>query len=627
MANRNKKVTFLLFLIIVLACSLRLYGITMEVPHPDSYTFVEGAMRYGLTNVEPASEFGSYALYVAPGFTVVILLIAIFSLFYMVGYLLGMFSGLESFEMFYHANMDLFYILSSVSMVAVGTGTIIVVYFLAKRIFDQKTGLLSALFLGVSFMHSMHSQFVRMDIMALFFILLSIYYSLAILESKNTKSYILAGLFGGASIASKYTSGLIVVVIFIVHLLSNLKDIKKDTVSGIKSNLLIIPLIITGTVLCAVSIWVNLADISLWAAKYLSPGGALGENSLRLLQVLYSKMLYVGIIFILTAYIIKTIKPLNYIIVNLILEKKFAVSMLAVAVAFVTLNPIFLPNLDKIISIFINDPNYSGKNSLFVGVDRLEGIKTHLWYLKGPLRWGMGTHIALLGLAGFIISIFRITRKEIVLLTFPLLYFLFIGMGHYKWERYVIPLLPFVAIYAGKFLVEFVSRMSRILPEAYQKKENYLLIGIAIIIIINPVYNIIRYDNLLTQPDTRNISAQWVEKHIPVKSKIGQDYYTGILPEEMFAITKKYSLSQEKSLDEYRSEGYHYILVSSTMYDRYFAEPDKYRKNVEFYKRLFTECELVKEFKPDANYWPPPGERFLKYHIHVSPTIKIYKLI
>lgn len=44
-------------------------------------------------------------------------------------------------------------------------------------------------------------------------------------------------------------------------------------------------------------------------------------------------------------------------------------------------------------------------------------------------------------------------------------------------------------------------------------------------------------------------------------------------------------------------EGFQYVVVSSAMYGRYFAEADRYPAQVSFYSRLFTEGRLLHEFK------------------------------
>ncbi len=165
-----KKEHILLLFIVLLSYALRIYGINMKIPHPDAYVFVEGAMYYGITDIPPASPYGFYALYVAPGFTLVECLIILYTLFFIGGRLWGIFPDLASFELFYHSNPQTFYTLARFGAVSLGVASIIIVYHLAKKAFGSKTGLPSALFLSVSFMHSMHSQFVRMDIIAILFV-------------------------------------------------------------------------------------------------------------------------------------------------------------------------------------------------------------------------------------------------------------------------------------------------------------------------------------------------------------------------------------------------------------------------------------------------------------------------
>ena len=66
-------------------------------------------------------------------------------------------------------------------------------------------------------------------------------------------------------------------------------------------------------------------------------------------------------------------------------------------------------------------------------------------------------------------------------------------------------------------------------------------------------------------------------------------------------------------------------MVSDTQYVRYFAEPEKHPHQVDFYKTLFAKGDLIKTFQP-RKLWPYPDNRFTKYHIHISPTIKVYQI-
>lgn len=58
-------------------------------------------------------------------------------------------------------------------------------------------------------------------------------------------------------------------------------------------------------------------------------------------------------------------------------------------------------------------------------------------------------------------------------------------------------------------------------------------------------------------------------------------------------------------------QGYDYVVVSSSIYDRFFAEAERYPKEVEFYQTLFAQGKLVEEIAP--TYWM------------AGPTIRIYE--
>lgn len=264
-----------------------------------------------------------------------------------------------------------------------------------------------------------------------------------------------------------------------------------------------------------------------------------------------------------------------------------------------------------------------GENDLFVGVDSLGFWGNIWWYLKGPINWGMGLHFEIMALFGLLFTLYRFKKIYIPVFVFIITYFLVIGGGNFRWERYAILLMPFVAMYSASFLYSFVESLSPISFLANYK--NAIIIFFAIIIIISPIYNILRYDYLLTQKDTRVLAKEWVEENIPIGSKIGQDAYTGDLSSDLFKITKKYSLGSE-AFSHYTENGYQYLLVSDTQYLRYFAESDKYPQFINFYKTLFKNGKLIKDFRPRNDLWPYPDERFKKYHIHISPRIKIYDI-
>ena len=217
----GKKEIRLLLIIIFLAFLLRIYGITFGLPYlynPDEPAFVDPALSFGSGDFNP-HWFGH------PGSSLMYLLFLLYSAYFVIGFLLGIFPNIESFEQLYLTDPTTFYLIGRTTAVLFGTFTVFIVYLVAERIYAKKVGVIAALFLSVSLLHVIHSQFIRTDVPATFFIIISFLFSLLILEKNQLKYYILAGIFGGFAIATKYTSGIIIFPIIIAHFLREGKKV------------------------------------------------------------------------------------------------------------------------------------------------------------------------------------------------------------------------------------------------------------------------------------------------------------------------------------------------------------------------------------------------------------------
>ena len=73
-----------------------------------------------------------------------------------------------------------------------------------------------------------------------------------------------------------------------------------------------------------------------------------------------------------------------------------------------------------------------------------------------------------------------------------------------------------------------------------------------------------------------------------------------------------------KSLDEYREEGYQYFIVNSLRYGHYFKLNSERSRNFpsfqRFYKELFNNAKLIKEFDPAVDNRPGPVIKIFRLH-------------
>lgn len=114
-----------------------------------------------------------------------------------------------------------------------GVCTVFVTYKIGEKVFNKKVGLISALFLGSSFVHNTYCQMIKNDVPFTFFSTLSLLFCIKIVNhNSKINNYIYSGIFLGLTLATSYAGILFWPAIILAHLLS----INKFTISIIKEN-------------------------------------------------------------------------------------------------------------------------------------------------------------------------------------------------------------------------------------------------------------------------------------------------------------------------------------------------------------------------------------------------------
>lgn len=102
----------------------------------------------------------------------------------------------------------------------VSTATIVIVYLVARQLHPNKwAALLAALLLAVSPTAVDHSHRIGPDILALFFLLVSVYFAVRIADEPAILNYVCAGISAGLAIGSKYNAGLVLSALIVAHCL------------------------------------------------------------------------------------------------------------------------------------------------------------------------------------------------------------------------------------------------------------------------------------------------------------------------------------------------------------------------------------------------------------------------
>jgi hypothetical protein len=138
------------------------------------------------------------------------------------------------------------------------------------------------------------------------------------------------------------------------------------------------------------------------------------------------------------------------------------------------------------------------------------------YHLPYSLRYGLGLPLLAAGLGGLVWMAIRRPAMALVLGAFPVTYYAAAGAGYNVFVRYMIPVVPFLCIFAGYAIAELaaaVSRRMRIPQHALAS-----LLGIAVV--LPSVVSVVRFDSLMAREDNRVVAARWIHEHVPAGSSI-----------------------------------------------------------------------------------------------------------
>jgi hypothetical protein len=101
--------------------------------------------------------------------------------------------------------------------ILLGLGAVFLTFILGKKLYNEKVGLLSALFISLSLYHVQNSSWATLDVPNSFFFILTIYLAYRMHEKPTVKFYLLTGISLGILTGTKYTGAISLIIILILH--------------------------------------------------------------------------------------------------------------------------------------------------------------------------------------------------------------------------------------------------------------------------------------------------------------------------------------------------------------------------------------------------------------------------
>jgi 4-amino-4-deoxy-L-arabinose transferase-like glycosyltransferase len=282
-------------------------------------------------------------------------------------------------------------------------------------------------------------------------------------------------------------------------------------------------------------------------------------------------------------------------------------------VGFLGGNPFALGNLPA----FLNDlaqvlHHYGTEQPGF------EGRGNWRWYIQVFLTSADALWVSA-GTAGLIGLVSREWRKGLLLLVFPLIYYIMISQFVVRFERNAVPLLPFLALGAGWLLDVAADRLANLIERRGSRRTRSpaLSHGIAtfacVLLLVMPLAAATGLDLALSRVDHRELAGHWVEENIEPGTKVAIEHYSIPFAYDRYQV-EDVLRATDHDLGWYLQEGFQILIISDGVWPILHEQPEAYADKVDAYRVLTEQCRLLAEFVPD-----PPRLVVAGY-----PTVAVY---
>lgn len=187
---------------------------------------------------------------------------------------------------------------------------------------------------------------------------------------------------------------------------------------------------------------------------------------------------------------------------------------LIAAVTFFSLNPFALLDWKFFVSELLGEAAARSSGT---------GVSHHLVY---SLVGALGLPMLLFSAAGGAVILTRAqssleNKAGFAVLSFIGVYYGVLVIAGQHYDRYVLPLLPFLCFLAAVFLKIAAEALDKV--KLSQPMRTVLMGGLVFVVAIVPLYKSVKCNLLFQSPDLRTEVADWIETHLPSGSKIAME--------------------------------------------------------------------------------------------------------
>ena len=217
---------------------------------------------------------------------------------------------------------------------------------------------------------------------------------------------------------------------------------------------------------------------------------------------------------------------------------------------------------------------------------------TPLWYFSYLLRtiWP----VLLLAVVQVVQGIRVRSKETVLLLLFPIVYFLLISRFEVRNDRTILPIIPFLFLLAATASVSLFA----IAHTAKTRRRRVLSLATVLVLalcIFQQTAAAVRDNLRLGEPDSREEARIWVHKHVAEGAKIAIESYAPFIDYTRYRVWNFVRIIDNPP-EWYVANNFNYLVFSEGIYGRYFRNPVKHHSEVRGYTVLFNRFRLVQSF-------------------------------
>ena len=509
--------------------------------------------------------------------------------------------------------------------------TVLLIFFIGRRMYGVRAGLLGALFLASSVLDIQQSHFFTVDTFTNVPILIAFWYALDIADGKKWPAFIFAGIAFGFALAGRINIAPFAAVLISASVLraylqavastrSQPEQLLDNSVEPLPSanggNGVDEPVVSTYS-LGPVSVSYRWRESAARAAQ--SFNAALSRTATRAFIGLAAAALIALIVFrIGQPYAANGPGFIAPHIPKLDLSRGPVNFLFDVALAWAGgVNPKFADNMSYV-------------SELVAG--KIDAPPGHQWTNRTPyifpfenmVLWGLGLPLGLAGWAGFLLALYQLIRyrrwEHLLIVVWVGVAFGYTGQQFVKTMRYFLQIYPFLALLAGWFLVQLWDWVSN--QYSVSSIQKYVTRGaVALLSVVVIGYTLFwagAFTSIYTRHYTRVAASSWIFDNVPPRSALGNEVWDDPMPTRvegkdpfggMYTGVDMSWYDEDTPEKRVKAIGWldkadYVILSSNRLYGSIPRLPMRYPMTVKYYEWLFDGTlgfEKVAEFTSRPN--------------------------